>query len=56
MFNITVKDNGIGFDAKRKSNGIGLNNITSRAELHNGKVDVVSSPGKGCTLKVSLPF
>lgn len=56
MFNITVKDNGIGFDSKRKSNGIGLNNITSRAELHNGKVDVVSSPGKGCTLKVSLPF
>jgi two-component system sensor histidine kinase UhpB len=56
MFNITVKDNGIGFDAKRKSNGIGLSNITSRAELHNGKVDVVSSPGKGCTLKVSLPF
>lgn len=56
MFNITVKDNGIGFDSKRKSNGIGLSNITSRAELHNGKVDVVSSPGKGCTLKVSLPF
>ena len=56
MFNITVKDNGVGFDAKRKSNGIGLSNITSRAELHNGKVDVVSSPGKGCTLKVSLPF
>jgi two-component system sensor histidine kinase UhpB len=56
MFNITVKDNGIGFDAKRKSTGIGLSNITSRAELHNGKVDVVSSPGKGCTLKVSLPF
>jgi two-component system sensor histidine kinase UhpB len=56
MFNITVRDNGIGFDAKRKVNGIGLSNITSRAELHNGKVDVVSSPGKGCTLKVSLPF
>jgi two-component system sensor histidine kinase UhpB len=56
MFNITVRDNGIGFDAKRKANGIGLSNITSRAELHNGKVDVVSSPGKGCTLKVSLPF
>ena len=29
MFNITVKDNGIGFDSKRKSNGIGLSNITS---------------------------
>lgn len=56
MLNITVKDNGIGFDAKRKSTGIGLSNITSRAELHNGKVDVVSSPGNGCTLKVSLPF
>ena len=56
MFNITVKDNGIGFDAKRKGKGIGLSNITSRAELHNGKVEVVSSPGNGCTLKVSLPF
>jgi len=56
MFNITVKDNGVGFDAKRKVKGIGLSNITSRAELHNGKVDIVSSPGNGCTLKVSLPF
>ena len=56
MFNITVKDNGIGFDSRKRGKGIGLNNIISRAELHNGKVEVVSSPGNGCTLKVSLPF
>ncbi len=55
MLNITIEDNGIGFDTMKRAPGIGLNNIVGRAELHNGTVDVVSSPGNGCTLKVSIP-
>jgi signal transduction histidine kinase len=31
-------------------------NIKSRAESHNGKVTIVSIPGKGFELKVELPF
>lgn len=56
LLNITIRDNGIGFDPAKKNKGIGLNNITSRAELHNGTVDVISSPGQGCLLKVAIPI
>jgi two-component system, NarL family, sensor histidine kinase UhpB len=56
MLNITVADNGVGFDLGRKTKGIGLSNITSRAELHHGQVEVHTSPGKGCVLKVSIPI
>jgi two-component system sensor histidine kinase UhpB len=53
---VTVSDNGIGFEPKKRMKGIGLMNITSRAEVHNGKVEVTSSPGNGCTLKISIPL
>jgi two-component system, NarL family, sensor histidine kinase UhpB len=56
MLNITVADNGVGFDPRKKAKGIGLNNIASRAELHNGRVEIISAPGKGCTLKVAIPI
>lgn len=51
-----VSDNGIGYEPKKRMKGIGLMNITSRAEVHNGKVEITSSPGNGCTLKVSIPL
>ena len=53
---VSVADNGIGFEPKKRMKGIGLMNITSRAEVHNGDVDIISSPGNGCTLKISIPI
>lgn len=53
---LTVRDNGKGFDTLGKRNGIGLNNIISRAKVFNGKVKIESAPGKGCLLMVSLPI
>jgi signal transduction histidine kinase len=48
-----IKDNGIGFDTTiAGKNGIGLRNIASRAELYNGSMQIVSSPGKGCEMTV----
>lgn len=52
---LLVKDNGIGFDPRKKAKGIGLNNIISRVEMHNGDMEIISSPGKGCMLKVEIP-
>lgn len=54
--NIVITDNGQGFDTKKRMKGIGLMNITSRAEVHNGHVDIISSPGNGCTIKISIPL
>ena len=56
ILNITIEDNGIGFDPKKKTKGIGLGNITSRAELHDGEVIIDTAPGKGCVLKVNIPI
>ena len=51
---LTIRDNGKGFDPLALRKGVGITNINSRAELFNGKVEIESSPGNGCRLKVKL--
>lgn len=51
---LSIKDNGKGFIVSERSNGVGLTNIGSRAEILNGVVEIDSAPGKGCTLKVIM--
>ncbi|HXB94311.1 MAG TPA: PAS domain S-box protein [Puia sp.] len=51
---LRVEDDGRGFDPRMRRNGVGISNIMSRAELYNGKVEIDSSPGKGCRLEVIL--
>jgi len=53
---LTMQDDGIGFDMKKKSSGIGLRNIKNRVGLYNGVVTIESAPGKGCILKVVIPL
>lgn len=53
---VTISDNGVGFEPKKRMKGIGLMNITSRAEVHNGRIELTSSPGNGCTLKIAIPL
>lgn len=53
---LIIKDNGIGFDPKQKAKGIGLNNIVSRVEMQNGNMEIISSNGHGCVLKVDIPL
>jgi len=51
-----IIDNGVGFDVQQKRTGIGLTNIFNRVESYNGKADIISFPGKGCTLSVMIPL
>ncbi|HTE27683.1 PAS domain-containing sensor histidine kinase [Flavitalea sp.] len=53
---LKVEDNGIGFDTYKASEGIGLNNMMRRAAAYNGKLDLNSHPGKGCTISVKFPI
>ena len=53
---LTVADNGIGFETGRHRKGVGITNIISRSELFNGKVEISTAPGEGCTLTVSIPI
>jgi two-component system, NarL family, sensor histidine kinase UhpB len=51
---LLIKDNGKGFDVSAKRNGVGLTNISSRAEVLNGKLEIHSAPGEGCELKIVI--
>jgi signal transduction histidine kinase len=51
---LVIKDDGIGFDTQTKRAGVGIRNITSRAEVNNGTVSIESSPGQGCKLMVQF--
>jgi two-component system sensor histidine kinase NreB len=54
--NMLIRDDGIGFDQNQNLRGIGITNIINRAEAYNGTAEIVSAPGKGCTLSVRIPF
>ena len=51
---LSIKDNGVGFDKKIKTEGVGLLNIKARASLFNGKINIISSPGNGCEVVVTF--
>ncbi len=52
---LTVTDDGCGFDPADVVEGFGLRGMQSRLDAAGGKVAVVSSPGAGTTVRVTLP-
>lgn len=54
---LAISDDGVGFDkAKQKANGIGFINIFNRVDAYNGKAEIITFPGNGCTLSVTMPY
>lgn len=53
---LVITDDGIGFDLNKVKKGHGLKNMRSRAELLNGSLEIITSPQKGCKLKVHIPY
>ncbi len=51
---VTIADDGKGFDTSQKRKGIGITNIISRTELFNGRVKIESAPGHGCRMQVNF--
>ena len=56
MLNIVIQDDGEGFDINVKRSGIGLSNIIHRVTSFNGQMEIISSPGNGCTLVLKIPY
>lgn len=52
---LTISDNGKGFDMQKRKKGIGLDNINSRLEKIEGKLNISSTPNKGTTVKIVTP-
>lgn len=53
---LTVTDDGVGFDVVRRRNGLGLRGIEERVRELEGMVTIRSSKGAGTTLMVRLPL
>jgi signal transduction histidine kinase len=59
LFTLTVEDDGNGFllDLTDPTGGLGLNNIRNRAALIGAAAYIESSPGHGCSIRITLnPF
>jgi signal transduction histidine kinase len=52
---LTIRDNGRGFDPTAETDGFGLLGMRERVELLDGALHVESAPGKGTLISVSLP-
>jgi signal transduction histidine kinase len=53
--NLSVVDDGIGFDVERSVRGSGLQNMVDRMEALGGSLGIVSAPGKGTSINGSVP-
>jgi PAS domain S-box-containing protein len=53
---VSIVDNGKGMDPNQKSSGIGLRNIKGRLSTFGGTANVISSPGNGFTLEITIPY
>jgi PAS domain S-box-containing protein len=58
IISLSISDNGKGFDNEsgKTKKGVGLYNISNRAQLLNGKVNIITAPEKGCKLNILIPI
>lgn len=53
---LTIDDDGVGFDPVTAPRGMGLDNMAARAGVLNGSFMLNSAPGRGTTVRFSIPF
>ena len=53
---VTVRDDGVGFNVERQRAGLGLVGMGERAEFAGGRLDIESAPGAGTTLRARFPL
>lgn len=53
---LTIQDDGQGFDPIVAHDGMGLGNMTRRAEKAGGNLTIESRKGNGCTIQAAIPL
>jgi signal transduction histidine kinase len=56
LLQLTVSDNGKGFDTSKDSRGLGLQSMQKRISMLSGTMQIRSAPGQGTSLIFSIPF
>lgn len=54
VLQVTVEDDGIGFDPRTADRGLGLESIRSRVEMLEGRSDIKSDPGMGTSVHMEF--
>ncbi|WP_288369598.1 sensor histidine kinase [uncultured Algoriphagus sp.] len=52
---VRIEDDGKGFDTSQQSKGSGMTNLRKRMETIGGAFEIISSPGNGTQINLSLP-
>jgi two-component system sensor histidine kinase NreB len=55
-FTMQIIDDGKGMDPDKITSGIGLKNIKGRLSVFKGAVNIITEPGKGFSLKITIPL
>ncbi|MRG44481.1 hypothetical protein GFS24_05120 [Chitinophaga sp. SYP-B3965] len=59
ILRIRIEDNGIGFNTETvmiQNTGMGLQNIRKRAAMIGGTATIISAPGNGTSVTISIPY
>ena len=56
IINLSIKDDGVGFNKEITAQGIGLKNMSHRVEIEKGNFTVITSVGNGCEIKIDMPI
>jgi signal transduction histidine kinase len=56
QLNLTVKDDGRGFDPARATPGSGLQNLRERVRQVGGSLEITTKPGAGTTVATAIPL
>ncbi len=54
LLNISVEDNGIGFDTNQQNEGFGLQNLRYRIQALHGEISITSERGKNTTVHIDF--
>ncbi|GAB1544504.1 hypothetical protein NUACC21_71800 [Scytonema sp. NUACC21] len=53
---LSIQDNGVGFDVTQNTTGFGLKSMRDRTLALGGHFHIQAAPGSGCTVTVTIPF
>jgi signal transduction histidine kinase len=53
---VEVSDDGVGFDPRKTTEGVGLRAMKERTALLGGRLEVFSEPAKGTTVRLRVPL